>query len=136
MKMRKVMQKGFTLIEVMIVVAIIGILASIAIPSYTDYVKRGYIVDATGTLSSLRAQLEQYYQDNRTYAGATPCTSSTVGKFGVTCTATATTYSLTASGSGPVAGFTYTLNQQNTMTSTTPWGNGASCWVTSKGTSS
>ncbi len=131
--MGKAIQKGFTLIEIMVVVAIIGILASIAIPSYTDYVARAYIADATSELSSKRALMEQFYQDNRTYASAGPCTSATVGKFGVTCTSNATSYTLTASGSGPVAGFTYTLNEQDTKTSTTPWGNSSSCWVRGKG---
>jgi type IV pilus assembly protein PilE len=131
--MKKATQQGFTLIEIMIVVAIIGILASIAIPSYRDYVMRAYIVEATSELSSRRALMEQFYQDNRTYASAGPCTSVTVGKFGVSCTSAATTYTLTASGSGPVAGFRYTLNQQNTKTSATPWGNSNSCWVTTKG---
>lgn len=133
MKIAKAVEKGFTLIEVMIVVAIIGILASIAIPSYTDYVMRGHITTATSELSSMRALMEQFYQDNRTFVGAPACAASLVGKFNISCAPTLTTYSLTATGSSPVAGFTYTINQQNTMASTTPWGNSASCWVTGKG---
>ena len=57
-------QKGFTLIELMIVVAIIGILASIAIPQYSDYVKRGKAAEATSNLATLRIKMEQCFQDN------------------------------------------------------------------------
>jgi len=131
--------KGFTLIELMIVVVIIGILSAIAVPSYRDYVLRGYLVDATTALSSLRARMEQHFQDNRSYASVTgfpsPCVSSTVGKFNITCTPTATTYTATATGTGPVAGFTFTIDQQNSQATTAsawPSSTGA-CWITKKG---
>src|SRR5450631_4724882 len=66
--------KGFTLIELMIVVAIVAILTTIAYPNYRDYVIRGQLVDATQGLSALRANLERYFQDNRTYAAIGPFT--------------------------------------------------------------
>ena len=138
MTIKQNMQTGFTLIEVMIVVAIIGILAAIAIPNYQEYVQRGYTVDATNALSSMRARLEQHYQDNRTYATSgtftTPCATSTVGRFNVACTGapTATTYTITAIGAGPMAGFSYSVDQNNTMSSTA-WGATNACWVTRRG---
>ncbi|HZF85333.1 MAG TPA: prepilin-type N-terminal cleavage/methylation domain-containing protein, partial [Burkholderiaceae bacterium] len=59
-------QRGFTLIEVMVVVAVIGILAAIAYPSYRDYVLRGQIAEGTAGLMSLQADMERHYQNHRT----------------------------------------------------------------------
>jgi type IV pilus assembly protein PilE len=73
---------GFTLIEVMITVAIVAILAAIAVPSYNEYVQRARITEATSNLSDMRNKMEQYFQDNRTWTpggGTTPpCTAGTV----------------------------------------------------------
>lgn len=142
--MRRSRTSGFTLIEVMIVVAIVAILATIALPSYRDYVVRGRLVDATNTLSATRARMEQFYQDNRTYAGGPCATSQTVKEFTVICDATApaavptaTTYAIRASGSGSTAGFVFSINQAATMSTAWPaaWGTAPSgnCWATRKG---
>ena len=56
---------GFTLIEVMITVAIVAILAAVAIPSYTSYITRSKIQEATTTLLAMRTKMEQYFQDHR-----------------------------------------------------------------------
>ncbi|MFK5949107.1 MAG: type IV pilin protein [Methylococcales bacterium] len=63
-------KKGFTLIELMVVVAIIGILASIAYPSYQDSVTKSRRRDATGALVGLANAMERYYTENNTYTGA------------------------------------------------------------------
>lgn len=125
------MQKGFTLIELMIVVAVIGILASIAIPSYSDYVTRGRLVEGTSALADGRIRMEQFFQDNRTYTGG-PCPAATAN-FTYACNLTATTYTITATGIDNLAAFSYTINQANTKGSNTPWGNSTTCWVTKKG---
>ncbi|MDX1757275.1 MAG: type IV pilin protein [Marinobacter sp.] len=63
--------RGFTLIELMIVVAIIAIIAAIAIPSYTQYVENARAGDAKGALMSLANAMERYHTQNNTYVGAT-----------------------------------------------------------------
>ena len=59
----KLHSAGFTLIEVMIVVAIVAILAGIALPSYLDYVRRGQIQEGTTALADGRVKMEQFFQD-------------------------------------------------------------------------
>lgn len=137
------MQQGFTLIELMITVLIVSILASIALPSYSNYVTRGRIPDATSTLAAKRTQMEQYFQDNRTYVGATANGAAICGGtssyFTYACTVgpTATAYTIAATGTGSMAGFTYTIDQNNTkQTTSAPVGWGpvsATCWITKQG---
>ena len=62
-------KNGFSLIELMIAVGIVGILAAIAIPSYTAYVKRANRTDATRSLSVTAQALERCYSQNFTYVG-------------------------------------------------------------------
>lgn len=134
--------RGFTLIEAMVTVAVVGILAAVAYPAYGDYLLRGRLADATNALSAMQARLEQHYQDNRTYltAGtvASPCAgSTTVKSFTVSCPVlTAATYKIQAVGSGVTGGFTYTLDQGDTKTSTVSaaWGGATrSCWILKRG---
>lgn len=147
------LQKGFSLIELMIAVVIISILAAVAIPNYQDYVTRSRIPEATSGMSDIRVRMEQFFQDNRSYpiggcviAPSVPSLTQLgvpIGtSFDFSCTATATTYSVVATGKGSMAGFSYTLNQLNNRT-TTFGGLAASrgwtihspnnCWVTRKG---
>ena len=139
---QKSVSTGFTLIELMVTIAVVAILAAVALPSYSDYVIRGRIPQATNNLASMRVKLEQYFQDNRTYVDA--CAAGTVAPlpasddFTYTCpTLTATTYTVRAAGTGKMNGFTYTIDQANTKTTTavpTGWGTAPiACWVVKKG---
>lgn len=127
-------QLGFTLIELMIVVAIVGILGAVALPSYRDYVLRGKLVDASAQLSDARIKMEQFFQDNRTYDGGA-CPAATKYFTFVCSNLGLTTYTVTATGIGDLAAYSYTINQGNAKTSATPWGNGATCWILKKGDS-
>ena len=73
---RKEGQKGFTLIELMIVIAIIGILAAIAIPQFVSYRQKGYNTDAKGELKSFYTACQAYYADNASASG--DCTTTMV----------------------------------------------------------
>ena len=141
--------KGFTLIELMVTVAILAIIVSVAIPAYTGYVTRGRITEATSGLSGMRVQMEQYYQDNRGYANVGACGNLNLpqaGKyFTFSCNAallTQNTYQIKATGQGAMAGFEYTIDQVNNKTSNifapataSGWSNPNpnTCWVTNKG---
>jgi type IV pilus assembly protein PilE len=137
---------GFTLIEVMIVVAIVAVLAAIALPNYSDYIKRGKIIEATSGLSDARTRFEQSFLDNRTYADVSgscaniqTAAGAALKSFTLDCCSTAptaTTYSCTATGIAAqgMSGFAYSIDQANTQkTLGTSWGpTSATCWVIRK----
>ena len=133
-------QKGFTLIELMIVVAIIGILASIAVPNYIEYVNRARATEATSTLADMRIRMEQFFQDNRTYMGndAVLCaapngTDTQFFAFNCSVAPSVTLYTLSAVGAGAMAGYQYNIDQNNLKTSVTPGSGGGMCWEVNKG---
>jgi len=137
---------GFTMIEVMIVVAIVAVLAAIALPNYADYIKRGKITEATTALSDARTRFEQSYLDNRTYADVSgscgriqTAAGSALKTFTLDCCGTAptaTTYTCTATGIATegMANFVYSIDQANVhRTVSTDWGPApGTCWAIRK----
>jgi type IV pilus assembly protein PilE len=111
-------QAGFTLIELMITVAIIGIIASIALPSYNSYIARAKRAEARSEILKAEAWLERYYTENNRYSstaaatttnptafasnfGAVPATSTAY--YNITLAVTSTGYTLTATRAGSMA---------------------------------
>lgn len=129
--------RGFTLIEILIVVVIIAILVAIALPSYQEYVLRGKITEATSTLSDLRLRAEKFFGDNRTYVGFNTATPGT-RYFTYACVTAATTFTCTASGvaNEGMSDFTYTVNESNVRTSAfngrPGWIDSGTCWASKK----
>lgn len=137
--MRLSLPQGFSLIELMIAVAVMGILAAVAIPAYSGYVMRAKIPEATAALAAKRVQLEQYFHDNRTYESAPACdedrASSRYFVFSCPGGGSATGYQLQAEGVDTMAGFVFTLDQANVKATTdapSGWATSATCWISAK----
>lgn len=104
---------GFTLIELMIVVAVIGILAAIAYPNYSDYVRRSRRSDAQAALMQLRLAQEKFRANNTTYAAA--------GALGYPRNSNEGFYSITVTANDG-SGFTGTATPQNQQAGDTACG--------------
>lgn len=130
---------GYTLVEVMITVAIIGILSAVAVPAYTDYVTRGRLAEAFTALGLAQASAEQFWANNRTYAGFDEASAFPAASANFTYAlsgASTSAYTITATGQGKADGFVYTINQSGAKATTgapTGWGTSTTCWVDRKG---
>lgn len=129
-------QHGFSLIELMIVVAIVGILAAVALPSYQEHVRKGARAEAISALTDLANKQEQFYVDNRRYAKSmtelSAPTTTESGYYTVSVTNTAQAFTLTATAaSGPAADDgkckTFTITDTGVKASTGS-GSKKDCW--------
>ncbi len=141
------------MIEIMIVVAIIAILTAIALPSYSRYIQRGRLTEATAKLSDLRTKMEQYFQDKRNYGTSgtgcgVPVAGNNSGYFTFTCYLTtdpaATTqaddqsFVLHAVGATAMTGFEFTIDQSSAKQTRSFVGASAlpaACWLLRAGDS-
>lgn len=132
-------QQGFTLIELMVAVAIVAILSAVALPAYNSYVLRSRVPPALDALSSYQVRMEQRFQDTGSYAGANGACGLAVpggvANFAITCALNGNNgFTATATGSGVMSGYTFTVNHAGTRATTAhPKGANANCWTT-KGT--
>jgi type IV pilus assembly protein PilE len=151
--MRKGTQHGFTLIELMVTVAIVGILAAIAYPSYTQYIVRANRSAAQSFMFSVNNKQEQYMLDARNYAGGTNALANlnmtvpadVTSKYGITvactmptavgdCTALAgpPSYTITATPIGVQLGdtkcATLTLSNLGVKTKSGTASSASDCW--------
>jgi type IV pilus assembly protein PilE len=132
---------GFTALELMVTVAIVAILAGIALPNYTDHVRRSRLTDAFQTMTQFRMRMEQGFQDNGNYgvaggscAVATPA-ASPYFTFACTLGVTGASFTMVASGRDFMAGYAFSVddagNQRTTAfpRATVP----VACWLTRPG---
>lgn len=118
--------RGFTLIELMVAVAVVAILAATALPAYRDYTVRSQLVDGTAALADQRVRMEQYYADNRHYGdGNCGVANPILERFELSCVLSSggQGYVITASGrtDSQLSGFKYSIDQANNRV-TVAWG--------------
>ena len=136
-------QSGFTLMEVLVTVAIVGILSAVAVPMYSQYVLRSRLTEAFSALGAAQPSAEQFWSNGRTFVNFATANGlpSNTSNFSYALTAASTSaYTITATGAGPAAGLVYTIDQNGARATTvvagvapSGWTGNATCWVDRKG---
>ncbi|MES2325559.1 MAG: type IV pilin protein [Pseudomonadota bacterium] len=124
--------RGFSMVELMIVVAIAGILTAIALPKYNEYVIRTKLTEAFAGLGGVQLSAEEFWQTGRTYAGYNRQPAGTANFTYAVSGTSASGYTVTATGIGALAGFRYTINQngeRGTAAVPSGWTLTSTCWV-------
>lgn len=135
------LQAGFSLVELMVALAIATFIAAFAVPSYRDHALRGQLPEMSSALQLGALRLEQYYQDFRSYRNGGSCGITLPGsdRFVLRCTSPddGQSFLLTARGSGALTDFAYTIDHQGqTRTIALPptWGPAPrDCWILKRG---
>ncbi len=115
-------KKGFTLIEVLIVVIILGILATLAVPQFTRMISRARLAEAWAGLGAVRTAQSVYWMEKSAYAGVITdldCDAS-AGDFNFTVTGGGAAYKAIATGAGDAAGLVATMTSAGVRTCTIP----------------
>jgi type IV pilus assembly protein PilE len=129
-------QSGFTLIELLIALVLVGILTAVAVPSYSAYVTRGRLTEAFAALSGVQPAAEEFWSNNRTYAGFNRQPADTTNFTYAVSNLTASSYTVTATGRGAAASFVFSIDQNGTRATTgvpTGWSASTTCWIDRKG---
>lgn len=124
--------RGFTLVEIMITVAIIGILTAIALPSYRSHVTKSRLVDAFSGLSMVPSQGTDFWPRKNTFENFDRLPANTKNFTFKIDEATVHSLKVTATGIDQAAGFNYSIDQSGNRSSTTTWGSSTTCWVDTK----
>jgi type IV pilus assembly protein PilE len=132
---------GFSLIELLVVVAIIGILTAIAVPAYGNYVTRSRLVEAFSGLSMAQTSAEDFWSNGHTYVGLDTVTPSRLPPDSPNfrfswADLTDSSYTVKATGQGALAAFVYTIDQNGTrvtLNAPSDYGTSNSCWIDRKG---
>ena len=137
--------RAFTLVEVVCIVAAIGVLASAALPAYSDFLRRSLLPEAFGALAEFRAKMEQYYQDHLDYGNTARCADANgaatwsafnaTEHFSFTCVTDSAQqgFTVTATGrSGAALGHVFSIDQKGDRKTSRFKGAAvsANCWLT------
>jgi type IV pilus assembly protein PilE len=129
-------EAGFTLIEILIALALIGVLTAVAVPAYTSYVLRGRLTEAFTALSAVQTKAEEFWSNNRTYASLPLPAAGANFDYSLDATTSASSYIVIATGKNAAANFVFTIDQNGNRATTavpTGWTGSTSCWVDRKG---